>query len=61
MDAGELLLLSFFFLLNAVVINASDKNGFFCRVGPLMIFVSKHAMPEDIIFQDDCFVSQGIF
>jgi hypothetical protein len=27
---------------------ASDETGFFARVGPLQIFVSRHSMPEDI-------------
>ena len=27
---------------------ASDETGFFARVGPLQIFVSRHCMPEDI-------------
>lgn len=33
-----------------VVSVASDSTGFFCRVGPMTIFVSQHAMSEDLCF-----------
>jgi DNA-directed RNA polymerase subunit E'/Rpb7 len=37
-------------VLDAVVTSASDETGFFSRVGPLVVFVSRYAMPEDISF-----------
>ena len=37
-------------VLDAIVTSASDETGFFSKVGPLVIFVSRHAMPEDISF-----------
>lgn len=48
-------------VLDAIVTMASDENGFFCRVGPLQIFVSRHCVPEDISFNaitSDCWVSE---
>jgi DNA-directed RNA polymerase II subunit RPB7 len=48
-------------ILDTVVYTASDENGFFSRVGPLQIFVSRHAMPEDMKFNTlagDCWVSE---
>ena len=37
-------------VLDAIVTTASDETGFFSKVGPLSVFVSRHAMPEDISF-----------
>lgn len=37
-------------IMDAVVTLASDENGFFARVGPLQIFVSRHNMPDEIQF-----------
>lgn len=37
-------------VIDAVVNFASDELGFFCKVGPLQIFVSRHCMPEDMKF-----------
>ena len=37
-------------VMDTVVITATDENGFFTRAGPLQIFVSRHAMPEDMKF-----------
>jgi DNA-directed RNA polymerase II subunit RPB7 len=48
-------------VLDTIVTLASDENGFFTKVGPLMIFVSRHNMPEDIAFNPvagDCWVSE---
>lgn len=48
-------------VLDTVVSMASDENGFFTRVGPLQIFVSRHCMPEDMSFNHmagDCWVSE---
>eukprot|EP01031_Cornospumella_fuschlensis_P039182 gene39182-47674_t len=48
-------------VLDAVVSMASDQNGFFAKVGPLQIFVSRHSMPDDIIFdhaEGDCWKSE---
>ena len=48
-------------VLDTVVTMASDENGFFTRLGPLQIFVSRHCMPEDISFNTasgDCWVSE---
>jgi DNA-directed RNA polymerase II subunit RPB7 len=48
-------------VLDTVVTLASDENGFFTKVGPLMIFISRHNMPEDISFSHvsgDCWVSE---
>lgn len=47
-------------VLDAVVTSASDETGFFSRVGPLVVFVSRYAMPEDISFDStsgDCWKS----
>ena len=43
-----------------MVTTASDSLGFFCKVGPLSVYISRYAMPEDIIFdtvREDCWVS----
>lgn len=48
-------------VLDAVVSMASDQNGFFAKVGPLQIFVSRHSMPDDIVFdpnEGDCWKSE---
>lgn len=48
-------------VMDTVVTMASDENGFFTRVGPLQIFVSRHCMPEDVSFNHfagDCWVSE---
>mmetsp|Transcript_24892 Transcript_24892/g.23877 ORF Transcript_24892/g.23877 Transcript_24892/m.23877 type:complete len:176 (+) Transcript_24892:154-681(+) len=48
-------------VLDTVVITAADENGFFTRAGPLQIFVSRHAMPDDMKFNHesgDSWVSQ---
>eukprot|EP00286_Rhodomonas_abbreviata_P006000 CAMPEP_0181328632 /NCGR_PEP_ID=MMETSP1101-20121128/22840_1 /TAXON_ID=46948 /ORGANISM="Rhodomonas abbreviata, Strain Caron Lab Isolate" /LENGTH=155 /DNA_ID=CAMNT_0023437575 /DNA_START=127 /DNA_END=591 /DNA_ORIENTATION=+ len=48
-------------VVDTVVTLASDENGFFTKVGPLMIFVSRHNMPEDISFSQltgDSWVSE---
>eukprot|EP01039_Chlorochromonas_danica_P007398 gene7398-8184_t len=48
-------------VVDAVVSMASDQNGFFARVGPLLIFVSRHSMPDDISFNHidgDCWKSE---
>jgi DNA-directed RNA polymerase II subunit RPB7 len=48
-------------VIDTVVITATDENGFFTRVGPLQIFVSRHAMPEDMKFNHasgDCWISE---
>ena len=48
-------------VMDTVVITATDENGFFTRAGPLQIFVSRHAMPEDMKFNHtsgDCWVSE---
>lgn len=37
-------------VLDAVVFNAADDNGFFARVGPLEIYVHKYNMMEDMKF-----------
>mmetsp|Transcript_5306 Transcript_5306/g.5459 ORF Transcript_5306/g.5459 Transcript_5306/m.5459 type:complete len:174 (+) Transcript_5306:91-612(+) len=47
-------------VMDAVVTTATE-TGFFSRVGPLQIFVSRHAMPEDIKFdheRGDCWCSE---
>lgn len=47
-------------VVDAVVSMASDANGFFAKVGPLLIFVSRHSMPDDIEFSQmdgDCWKS----
>ena len=46
--------------MDAIVTNCSDAVGFFCKVGPLSIYVSRYAMPEDISWDpilQDCFKS----
>mmetsp|Transcript_17886 Transcript_17886/g.26396 ORF Transcript_17886/g.26396 Transcript_17886/m.26396 type:complete len:175 (-) Transcript_17886:183-707(-) len=46
-------------VLDAVVVNATE-SGFFASVGPLVIFVSRHAMTEDIRYdytRGDCWCS----
>lgn len=48
-------------VMDAIVVSASDELGFFCRVGPLQIFVSRHCMPDDMHFNHstgDCWVSE---
>jgi len=35
------------------VVSASLNYGFFCRAGPLNIFVSRHLMPEDVNHFDE--------
>jgi DNA-directed RNA polymerase II subunit RPB7 len=48
-------------VLDAVVVFASDELGFFCKVGPLQVFVSRHCMPEDMRFKTetgDCWISR---
>lgn len=37
-------------VMDTIVCMASDENGFFTKVGPLQIFVSRHCMPEDMAF-----------
>ena len=37
-------------IVDAVVTTTSDETGFFCKVGPLQVFVSRHNMPTDITF-----------
>lgn len=47
-------------IVDAVVTSASDSQGFFCKVGPMSIFVSHLAVPDDIKFdtvREDCWVS----
>ena len=47
-------------VLDAIVTTASDETGFFSKVGPLSVFVSRHAMPEGISFDavsGDCWKS----
>lgn len=47
-------------VMDAIVTNCSDAVGFFCKVGPLSIYVSRYAMPEDISWDpilQDCFKS----
>lgn len=31
---------------------SSDENGFFARVGPLNIFISRHCMPDDMYYNN---------
>jgi len=56
-------IMSFFTLLRScfvVVTSCSDATGFFCKVGPLVIYISKYAIPDDIEWdkiRQDCFVS----
>ena len=48
-------------VLDTVVITASEEHGFFTKVGPLQIFVSRHAMPDDMRFNHnlgDCWISE---
>eukprot|EP00601_Ochromonadales_sp_CCMP2298_P003154 CAMPEP_0173172422 /NCGR_PEP_ID=MMETSP1141-20130122/2299_1 /TAXON_ID=483371 /ORGANISM="non described non described, Strain CCMP2298" /LENGTH=163 /DNA_ID=CAMNT_0014094455 /DNA_START=53 /DNA_END=544 /DNA_ORIENTATION=- len=48
-------------VLDTVVTSASDENGFLTKVGPLVIFVSRHNMPDDVSFDasaGDCWVSE---
>mmetsp|Transcript_7037 Transcript_7037/g.11758 ORF Transcript_7037/g.11758 Transcript_7037/m.11758 type:complete len:176 (-) Transcript_7037:126-653(-) len=48
-------------VLDTVVTVASEESGFFAKVGPLTIFVSRYNMPDDISFNQmtgDCWVSQ---
>ena len=47
-------------VLDAVVSIATEESGFFAKVGPLQIFVSRHCMPQDMSFNQaagDCWVS----
>lgn len=39
------------------VVERTDNHGFFAKIGPLKIFVHKYSMPEDMTFNDDCWVS----
>eukprot|EP01038_Epipyxis_sp_PR26KG_P005676 gene5676-7835_t len=48
-------------VMDTIVSMASDENGFFAKVGPLQIFVSRHSMPDDMSFnanQGDCWTSE---
>jgi DNA-directed RNA polymerase II subunit RPB7 len=45
-------------VMDAVCVVATNENGFFSKVGPLEIFVSRHAMPEDMKFnQTQCMIN----
>jgi len=39
------------------VVERTDNHGFFSKIGPLKIFVHKYSMPEDMTFNDDCWIS----
>ena len=62
LDYYILIIFITFFMYTAIIVvtTASDNLGFFCKVGPLSIYVSRYAMPEDIVFDEvraDCWVS----
>ena len=40
-------------VLDTIVFNAADDNGFFARIGPLEIYVHKYNMPEDMRFDNE--------
>ena len=40
-------------VLDTVVFNAADDNGFFTKVGPLEIYIHKYNMPEDMRFDNE--------
>jgi len=40
-------------VLDTVVFNAADDNGFFARIGPLEVYVHKYNMPEDMRFDNE--------
>jgi len=39
-------------VLDTIVFNAADDNGFFSRIGPLEIYTHKYNMPEDMRFDN---------
>ena len=40
-------------VLDTIVFNAADDNGFFSRVGPLEIYTHKYNMPQDMKFDNE--------
>ena len=40
-------------VVDTIVFNAADDNGFFARVGPLEIYIHKYNMPEDMKFDNE--------
>lgn len=40
-------------VVDTIVFNAADDNGFFARIGPLEIYIHKYNMPEDMKFDNE--------